>query len=169
MRWPAAGAVVASLAFAFGASAALRVQHIGQIQSLAFLMIAHWLLVRTFRSADWRDGLALGLSASLLLVGPNQVALLGVYVLSLQAIDSAREMDADLRGTFARMFVPLAIAGATAAMCWQVIPLLLTYLFVESTTRAEISYAEAITGSLAPRIAADGDHRGPVRRGRRKH
>jgi hypothetical protein len=148
MRWPAAGAVVASLAFAFGASAALRVQHIGQIQSLAFLMIAHWLLVRTFRTADWRDGLALGLSASLLLVGPNQVALLGAYVLSLQAIVLLAKWKR-LRSTFARMFVPLAIAGTTA-VALAAIPLLLTYLFVESTTRAEISYAEAVTGSLHP-------------------
>src|SRR6476646_4615504 len=36
-RWHAGGALVAALSFAFGGSAASRIQHIGQIDSLVFL------------------------------------------------------------------------------------------------------------------------------------
>src|SRR3954464_3052415 len=44
--WHRAGALVAALAFAFGASASGRLQHTGQIISLAYLPIALWLLSR---------------------------------------------------------------------------------------------------------------------------
>ena len=44
--WHPAGGIVAALAFAFGASASWRIQHIGQIESLVFFAIALWLLAR---------------------------------------------------------------------------------------------------------------------------
>ena len=44
--WHPAGGMVAALAFAFGASAAWRIQHIGQIESLVFFAITLWLLAR---------------------------------------------------------------------------------------------------------------------------
>ena len=44
--WHPAGGLVAAMAFAFGASAAWRIQHIGQIQSYAFFAVALWLLHR---------------------------------------------------------------------------------------------------------------------------
>ena len=54
-QWHPAGAVLASVAIAFGSSAAWRIQHIGQIQSYAFFCVALWLLDRTLRrgSAAW--------------------------------------------------------------------------------------------------------------------
>ncbi len=45
--WHPAGGIVAALAFAFGASASWRIQHIGQIESLVFFAIALWLLARS--------------------------------------------------------------------------------------------------------------------------
>jgi len=53
--WRPEGAVVAALAFALGASAAWRIQHIGQILSLAWFAIALWLLLRAVdrRSILW--------------------------------------------------------------------------------------------------------------------
>src|SRR5262249_22228657 len=54
--WHPAGARVAALIFAFGASAASRLQHTGQIISLAYLPIALWLLARTLERASWLYG-----------------------------------------------------------------------------------------------------------------
>jgi hypothetical protein len=44
--WHPGGAMVAALIFAFGGSAASRLQHTGQIMSLAYLPIALWLIAR---------------------------------------------------------------------------------------------------------------------------
>ena len=44
--WSAAGGLLAALAFAFGGSAAWRIQHVGQIMSLAWLAVTLWLLAR---------------------------------------------------------------------------------------------------------------------------
>ena len=44
--WHPAGGIVAAMAYAFGASAAWRIQHIGQIESFAFFGIALWLFAR---------------------------------------------------------------------------------------------------------------------------
>ena len=44
--WHPAGGTVAAIVFAFGASAAWRIQHIAQIQSLAFFAVTLWLLAR---------------------------------------------------------------------------------------------------------------------------
>ncbi len=148
MRWPVAGALVAAFAFSFGASAALRVQHVGQVQSLAFLMIAQWLLLRTLRKARWHDGVVLGIAVAMVLVEPNQVALLGAYMLALQALWhllTRANVIAELR----RLALPMTVAGVvTIALAG--IPLLLIFLFVEATTRAEIPFEEATKGSLHP-------------------
>ncbi len=48
--WHAAGALVAALAFAFGGAASARLQHTGQVISLAYLPIALWLPVARARS-----------------------------------------------------------------------------------------------------------------------
>ena len=50
--WHAAGALVAALAFAFGGSASARLQHIGQVISLAYLPIALFLLSRALDRAS---------------------------------------------------------------------------------------------------------------------
>ncbi len=54
--WHPGGAMVAALIFAFGASAASRLQHTGQIISLAYLPIALWLMARTLERASWGYG-----------------------------------------------------------------------------------------------------------------
>src|SRR5881227_2039549 len=54
--WHAAGALVAALAFAFGGSASGRLQHVGQVMSLAYLPLALWLLARALDRSSWRYG-----------------------------------------------------------------------------------------------------------------
>ncbi|HEY8580975.1 MAG TPA: hypothetical protein VIL72_13880, partial [Beijerinckiaceae bacterium] len=148
MRWSAAGGVVAALAFAFGASAALRVQHVGQVQSLAFLMTAHWLLARTFVSGRMRDGALMGLACALMIVEPDQVALLGAYALALHVVWRVLAADAPFAEA-RRLAAPVAIGGAVCASIAGA-PLLMTWLFVEATTRSAIPFAEAVRGSLHP-------------------
>ena len=54
--WHVGGALVAALAFSFGGSAASRIQHIGQIESLVFLPLALWMLARALERSSWRAG-----------------------------------------------------------------------------------------------------------------
>ena len=62
--WHAGGAVVAALAFALGGAASARVQHIGQVISLAYLPLILWLLARALERSSWRAGLAAGALAA---------------------------------------------------------------------------------------------------------
>ena len=61
--WHVGGALVAAIAFAFGGSAASRIQHVGQIESLVFLPLALWVLMRALERSSWRAGAAAGLFA----------------------------------------------------------------------------------------------------------
>src|SRR5690242_17626491 len=58
--WHPGGAVIAALMFAFGGSAASRLQHTGEIISLSYVPIALWLAARTLDGASVRWGLAAG-------------------------------------------------------------------------------------------------------------
>src|SRR5436853_6897317 len=80
--WHAAGALVAALAFAFGGAASARLQHAGQVISLAWLPVALFLLARALERASWKWGALGGLAAALIVLGRDQVALLEVYVLA---------------------------------------------------------------------------------------
>ena len=51
-----AGAVVAALAFSFGGSNASRLQHIGQIESIAYFPLALFLLMRALDRSSWALG-----------------------------------------------------------------------------------------------------------------
>jgi hypothetical protein len=80
--WHAGGALVAAMAFALAGSANARMQHTGQIISLAYLPLALWLVARALERSSWRAGLAAGAVAGLMAVGRDQVALLSLYVLA---------------------------------------------------------------------------------------
>ncbi len=77
--WHVGGALVAALAFAFGGSAAWRIQHIGQIESFAFSDDAVAADARA-RPRSLRYGVGAGVAAGLIVVGRDQVALLGAYL-----------------------------------------------------------------------------------------
>lgn len=147
-NWHPAGAIVAALAFAFGASAAWRIQHVGQVQSFAFFGLALWLLVRTLDRKSVRWGIAAGLAIGLMIVEPNQVAYLGVLLLLGYVIH--HWLDGEDRATrFRESLRPLLAAGITCILL-SALPLLLTVLFVLSSSRPSIPFAEATRGSLHP-------------------
>ncbi len=146
--WHPVGAVAAALIFAFGGSASSRLQHTSEIISLSYVPIALWLLARTLDRASWRIGLAAGVVIALLIIGRDQVALLGLYVLALYVI--AWWLNG--KGRIARMrstALPLAACAMTAALI-AVIPLVLSALLAADSNRPVIGLERAGRGSLHP-------------------
>src|SRR6266478_7535118 len=73
--WHVGGALAAALCFAFGGAAASRLQHTGEILSLAYLPLALWLLLRALERSSWLAGVAAGIAAGLVAAGGDQGAL----------------------------------------------------------------------------------------------
>ncbi len=148
--WHPAGAAAAAIALAFGASAAWRLQHIMLVQTLVFAAISLWLLSRTLERQSSVYGIFAGVFVGLMLIGPGQVALLGCYLLAAFVIHYWLSSPAPwkaIRATFA----PLVVCGLVTILLAGM-PVLLTYLFLESSNRPEISFWEAGRGSLHPAL-----------------
>jgi hypothetical protein len=146
--WHPAGCTVAAIVFAFGASSAWRIQHIAQIQCLAFFAVTLWLLTRALVRSSALYGALAGVAAGLMLIEPNQVALLGCYVLAGTCAGHWLLSDSPL-GAMRRSLYPLGW-GALLASIIAVLPLLSTYLFLEISNRPEMTFGEAARGSLHP-------------------
>ncbi len=146
--WHPAGAIVAALGFAFGASAAWRIQHIGQVQSFAFFAIALWLIARTLDRQSIKWGIAAGAACGLLIVEPDQVAFLASLILIGYVIHYWLDGDGR-RARFASTFKPLLTAGLVCFVI-SALPLLMTILFLLSSSRPSIEFDEATRGSLHP-------------------
>jgi hypothetical protein len=146
-RWREAGAVVAAISFAFGGAAAWRIQHVGQVVSVAWLPIALLLLDRALRRGSLLYGFASGAAAGLMLLGRDQVAFLGIMTLAAYAavIIARGWRGRRLRGVIA----PLA-AGALGGFVTVAAPLVMTLLVAADSNRPEITLLEAGKGSLHP-------------------
>lgn len=146
--WHPAGAIVAALAFAFGAAAAWRIQHVGQVMSLAWLAMALVALMRALdrRSMFW--GLLSGLAAGQMVLGRDQVALLGVYLLLAYVGVWWLTHPRPLRGFAASL--PALVIGAIAGILTAALPILLTTFLAEQSNRPVIDLAGAGRGSLHP-------------------
>ncbi len=145
-NWHPVGGLLAALVFAFGASAAWRVQHVGQIASLAFFAIAFWLTLRMLQRSSLLTGAFAGFAAGLMVLEPDQVALLGGYVLVGMVVAHWFSGGwAAIRASLPAISVACVAGAATIAL-----PLLWTWLFAEATTRPAIDLAEAGRGSLHP-------------------
>lgn len=146
-RWHEAAAVMAALSFAFGGAAAWRIQHVGQVMSIAYLPIALLLLDRALRRSSPAYGLAAGIVAGLMLLGRDQVAYLGTLVLAAYALFKLVE---GLRSRGGAAFAwPLA-AGAAGGLLTVTIPMVMTLLVAADSNRPEITLVEAGKGSLHP-------------------
>ena len=146
--WHEGGALVAALAFAFGGSNASRIQHIGQIESICWLPLALFLLMRALDRASWSWGAAAGLAAGLIAIGRDQVALLGLYVLAAYVLWFWLDGEGRRRRCAASI-KPLA-AGAIIGAAVIAVPLLLTALLAASSNRPEVGFEIAARGSLHP-------------------
>ena len=143
--WHAAGALVAALAFAFGGAASARLQHTGQVISLAWLPVAFFLLSRALDRSSWQWGALAGAAAALVVLGRDQVALLEVYVLA--GFVFAHWCGAGWGARVRASIAPL-IAGGIAGLIIVALPVLLTELLALRSNRPEFSFIEAGRGSL---------------------
>ena len=146
--WHPAGAVVCALAFAFGASAAWRIQHVGQILSLACFAVTLLLLSRALERASWLYGFLAGVAAGFMVLGRDQVALIGVYVLAGLVI-AAIAMAPQPWRAFRAVIMPLLL-GALGALLVAAVPILLTLFLAQESNRPVIDLAGAGKGSLHP-------------------
>lgn len=149
--WHAAGALVAALAFAFGGAASARLQHTGQVISLAYLPIVLWLLARALdrgkASVSWRYGTLVGVVSALIVLGRDQVALLEVYVLAGFVL--AHWIGSGWRLRLRASLAPL-LAGGIAGLVIIALPVLLTELLAIDSNRPEFGFIDAGRGSLHP-------------------
>ena len=148
--WHWAGGLIAALAFSYGAAMAWRIQHIGQVLSLAYLPIAMVFLDRALARGSVIYGVAAGFVAACIVLGRDQVALLGIYFLAGLAIWrtlSAHEPRIALRAGA----LPLVAGGVCAALVIAV-PVLLTALLTQESNRPSIDYIGAARGSLHPAL-----------------
>ena len=147
-RWHPIGAATAGLSFAFGSSASWRVQHVGQIQSYALFALALWLLARALdrRSPAW--ALAAGLAAGMMVVEPDQIAMLGCYLLA--GYCAAHFLRQENRWHALYRLLPTFSVASASAIVLSIVPIVLTYLFVEGSNRPSVPLEEAGLGSLHP-------------------
>jgi hypothetical protein len=148
--WHPAGAIVAAVLFAFGASAAWRIQHVGQILSLSFWPVALWLLTRAVRRGSLPYGIAAGAAAGVMALGRDQVAYVGLWLLA-GAVLAEWVQAASPRQALRRSTGPLLLGGVTGALVVAV-PIGLTLLLAEGSNRPEIGYSEAARGSVHPAL-----------------
>jgi hypothetical protein len=146
--WHPAGAIVSALAFGFGVAASWRIQHVGQVMSLAYLAIALMLLSRMLERSSKGYALAFGLSAGLMVLGRDQVALLGIYLLTAFVLAYWASARPFWRGVRSSIW-PMAIAGLIILVVAGV-PSAFTALLAEGSNRPSTSFIDAGKGSLHP-------------------
>jgi hypothetical protein len=148
--WHPAGALVAAIAFAFGASAAWRVQHVEQALSLAAWPLALWLLLRALRRSSLAYGVLSGFAAGVMALGRDQVAFLALVVLAGAVV--AHWVQSGSFRTSLRLSVGPLLAGVAAGALVVTVPIVLTSLLAEGSNRAAIAYGEAAKGSVHPAL-----------------
>jgi hypothetical protein len=148
--WHQAGGLVAALAFAFGGSAAWRIQHIGQILSIAYLPIALWLIMRSLDRRSLLYGLLAGITVGFMAIGRDQVAYLGLWVVVGFAI--WRWLDTEERWVAVKGSLGPLTAAGVGAVSVVVIPVVLSLLLTERSNRPAVDFGGAGQGSLHPAL-----------------
>jgi hypothetical protein len=149
-NWHWAGGLLAALAFCYGASMAWRIQHTGQVLSLAYLPLALLTYDRALARRSLRWGGAAGIVTAAIALGRDQVALLAIYLLA--ALVLWRVLAAPQPGAAVRAALLPLCAAAIAALALAAIPILLTALFAGASNRPTIDYVGAGRGSLHPAL-----------------
>ncbi len=148
--WHWAGALLAALVFSFGAAMGWRIQHTGQVLSLAYWPWALLALDRTVARRSLGYGLLLGVVASFIVLGRDQVALLCLYVLAGRVLWLWATADTP-SATIVQSLPPLVLGGlATVALV--AVPVLMTVLLAVDSNRPVIDFEGAGRGSLHPAL-----------------
>ncbi len=146
--WRMPAQVAAALVFAFGASSAWRLQHIGQVQSLSCFAVSFWLLSRALRTGSAWSGAGAGFAAGLMLANPDQVGFLACWLLAGYVLWHCGGVWRD-RSRLHRSIRPL-LAGTIVGLATVVAPLTMVLMFSHASSRELIDFVEAGRGSLHP-------------------
>jgi hypothetical protein len=149
--WHPLGALVAALVFGFGAAMAWRIQHTGQVLSLATLPIVLLMLDRALARGSLAYGIVAGVFGGLVVLGRDQVALLSVYLLIAYVVWRLWEKPRSLNA-LAPPVGALGV-GAIAGLLVVALPVLMTALVTGESNRPAITMIEAGKGSLHPALA----------------
>lgn len=144
--WHSAGGLIAALAFAFGGAASARLQHTGEVLSLAYFPPTLWLLARALDRSSWRWGALAGASGGLLALGRDQIALLEIYVLAGFVL--AYWLNGPNKLARVRASLAPLIAGGIAGTIIVIVPVILTQLLAIRSNRPEFGFLDAGKGSL---------------------
>ena len=148
--WHSAAALLSSIALIFGAAMAWRIQHIGQVMSLAYLPVTLLFLDRALARHSFKYSIAAGIAAGLLVLGRDQVALLSIYFLIAYVVGGW--LSAERRGVAVRQsLMPLSVA-ALCGLLIICIPVTLTALVAADSNRPSIDLEGAGRGSLHPAL-----------------
>ncbi len=146
--WHPASALLASLVFMLGGSAASRLQHTGMIVSYAFVPAAVWAMEAALdRRSAWL-ALVAGGAAALMALGRDQVAFLSCLALLgfiARHVAASRHPLAMLRRGW-----PLMLLAGLVTLAITIVPILLTMQFLHDSNRPGIAYGLALEGSLDP-------------------
>lgn len=154
LGWHWIGGFIAAVCFAFGAAMAWRMQHFGQVLSLAYLPFAMLFLRLAIGKGSLVAGAGAGLFAAFILLGRDQVGLLAIYLLSayaLMLLASGKSIAANVR----RAVLPLGM-GAVVGVALVAIPILLTVALAGQSNRPAIAFMDAAAGSLHPALLITG-------------
>lgn len=146
--WSMPGGVLAAIVAMLGGTVAGRLQHLGLVASYTWFVLSLPLLRLTLDRASKAWAVASGLSAACMLLGRDQVAMLGAWALAGYVLYTW--LAADRPALWLRERLPaLFVCGGTAGLLVAV-PLLLTLQLAMLSNRPAIPLEEALTGSLSP-------------------
>ncbi|MEO1694113.1 MAG: hypothetical protein AAFR55_02625 [Pseudomonadota bacterium] len=149
--WHWAAALIAASIFMFGGSMAWRLQHFGQVISLAYVPFTLVLIALAVRRGAVLAGASAGVLGACVLLGRDQVGLLAIYGLAAFALC---ELYAARRSAHRVRSVLALGVGAIVGVALIAVPLLLTLLLAEQSNRPTIDLAGAHAGSLHPALLA---------------
>ena len=149
-RWHWAGALLAGLTFCFGASMAWRLQHTGQVLSLAYWPMAMLALDRMLARRSLSYAVVLGALAAAILLGRDQVAMLVLYLLAAHGLWRIFGAEKPWQRLFA--LAPQVAVAAMTAIALAAVPVLLTSLLAAESNRPSIDIEGAGRGSLHPAL-----------------
>jgi hypothetical protein len=156
LGWPPGPGLIGAIVFCFGAAMAWRLQHFGQVLSLAYLPPTLFFLNRALTAEHLparliHGGLA-GLIAAFIVLGRDQVGLLCLYL--LVAFTLTRIVTGPGPSLISRLgrAVPPLAAGCIIAVSLITLPILFTLALASQSNRPEISFEGAGAGSLHPAL-----------------
>ena len=146
--WRAEGALVAAIAFVFGGSAAWRIQHVGQVLSLAWFPLAFFALGRALDRGSARWGALAGVLAGFMVLGRDQIAWFQVLIFAGFVV--FRLFDARGLAANARRFVRPLAGGLVAGLIVAGVPVLLSAALAIDSNRPAIILSEVVKASFHP-------------------